>query len=356
MAGRPHARPHPGRSGEVRKEEFADARALYEEAIEIDRRLVTLTPTVERLQINFQLHLGLLGDVLVKLNDPEGARQAYDERLEIRRRLLALAPDNTSRQEDVSAGLDKVGDMMRQAGDLAGARKAFEEELEIDRQLYELDPNKKLYQENVVWSLRKLGDILQRQGDLAGARKTYQDAIDVDRKLALYYPGDLAVQNNIVSHLDHFAELLLKLGDADAARNAYGERFSAYVRLVDIRRQTYMRAGRTKPTESELVTALGHASWNAMLSNHPREAALYAEEAVKLDVTQTWIDVNRAHGYLFLGRYEEAKKIYEAAKRTPHRNDPKLTYLEYAKEDFDLLRRLKVTHPAVDRIRKDLGF
>jgi hypothetical protein len=59
-------------------------------------------------------------------------------------------------------------------------------------------------------------------------------------------PGNaLAVQNNIVSHLDHFAELLLKLGDGDAARNAYGERFSAYVRLVDIRRQTYMRAGRT---------------------------------------------------------------------------------------------------------------
>jgi tetratricopeptide (TPR) repeat protein len=340
----------------VRKEQFAEARKLYEEAIEIDRKLIAATPTVERLQTNFQLHLGLLGDVLLKLNDPEAARKAYEERLDIRRRLLDLAFDNTSRQEDVSAGLDKVGDMMRQAGDLAGARKMYEEELELDRKLYEIDPNKKSYQENIVWSLRKVGDIWERLGDLAAARKTYQEAVEVDRKLAAYYPSDLMVQNNVQSHLQQFAELLLKLNDSDAARNVYDERLSAYVRLVDIRRQNYMRAGRSKATEGELVSALGYASWNAVLSNRPREAVLYGDEAIKLDPTQGWIDINRAHGYLFLGRYDDAKKIYEAVKKLPHRTNPRLTLLEDAKEDFALLRRLHVTHPSMDLIQKDVGF
>ena len=50
------------------------------------------------------------------------------------------------------------------------------------------------------------------------------------------------------------------------------------------------------------------------------------------------------------------QRVTEAAKRLPHRTDPKLTSLEYAKEDFALLRRLHVMHPAMERIQKDLGF
>jgi tetratricopeptide (TPR) repeat protein len=339
-----------------RLKDLAGARAAYEEELGLRRRLAAAAPNDVQRQQDVVATLGLLGDVLAALGDKAAALKTFQDRLEIRRKLLTAAPGNADRQQDVSEALYRVGEAMRQAGDLAGARKTFDEMIEIDRKLYALNPNKREYLENLVGSLVRIGDLQRQQRDLNGARKSYQEAVELNRKRAAAYPTDAKVQNNVQSDLDTFAELLLEMDDVAAARKAFEEKFRAYELLVNIRRQAYLQSGKWKAAEDELVTTLGRASWSAMLANAPREAVIFGEEALRFDPTQLWIDINRAHGYLFLKRFEEAMKIYEAAKRAPHRSEPNLTYLIYVKEDFDQFRKLGITVPEMDIAQRQLGF
>ncbi|QOR61230.1 TIR domain-containing protein [Sulfurovum sp. ST-21] len=54
----------------------------------------------------------------------------------------------------------------------------------------------------------------------------------------------------------------------------------------------------------------GNLSWFQLLSGEYKEALKSAEEGLKLDPAQKWIETNLAHAKLFLGKYDEAKMIY----------------------------------------------
>ena len=78
---------------------------------------------------------------------------------------------------------------------------------------------------------------------------------------------------------------------------------------LKIQRQVY--ASRQDPTaKAALVNALGENSFYLLFNRRAEEAAARAEEALSLDPSAVWIETNRAHAYLFLGRYEQAKAIY----------------------------------------------
>ena len=103
-----------------------------------------------------------------------------------------------------------------------------------------------------------------------------------------------------------------------------------------------------------LVNAYGSASRSANLTGKPQEAADYAESALKGDPAQTWIDINRAHAYLLLGRFDEAKAIY-LAKKDLKTNNATETFADTIRNDFELLGRLSDV-PDLARMRKELGL
>jgi len=88
----------------------------------------------------------------------------------------------------------------------------------------------------------------------------------------------------------------------------------------------------------------------------PRLAVQYGEEAVKLDSSQTWLKVNLGHGYLFVGRYDDAKALYLATKDVRKQSDPKTTFVEDIKDDFALFRKLGIAIPDMGRIERELGL
>ena len=61
-----------------------------------------------------------------------------------------------------------------------------------------------------------------------------------------------------------------------------------------------------------------------------------------ITVSPSWIDLNRAHAYLFLGRFDEAKAIY-----LKHKGNKQL--LDDIKDDFALIQKLKLATPEIER-------
>jgi hypothetical protein len=162
------------------------------------------------------------------------------------------------------------------------------------------------------------------------------------------------VQDNYQSHADKLADLMLAIGDVAGARRAYNDRFSGLARLIELRRKAYV-GGRTKQTEDSLTSSLGDATWVGLLSNHPAEVVSYADEALRLDPGKRAVETNRATALLLSGRVAEARAIYDALKKIPHPRDPRLTWIEYVKDDLALLRRLGVTTPDMEAVARELG-
>jgi predicted Zn-dependent protease len=85
------------------------------------------------------------------------------------------------------------------------------------------------------------------------------------------------------------------------------------------------------------------------------EAAKWAEEALALDPSAVWIETNRAHAYLFLGRIDEAKAIYLDNKAIYLDNKDKRvpggrTFATAVIDDFEMFRKNGIDIPAMHEI------
>jgi tetratricopeptide (TPR) repeat protein len=109
-------------------------------------------------------------------------------------------------------------------------------------------------------------------------------------------------------------------------------------------------ANKNDSTKRDLVSALGSASAMALFNRDPSGAARYAEEANELMPPQAWIEVNRAHAYLLLGRFDAAQVIY----RRCITEDP--FYAEDVKEDFRVFRQRGVDVPSMGTIEREFGI
>jgi predicted Zn-dependent protease len=122
-----------------------------------------------------------------------------------------------------------------------------------------------------------------------------------------------------------------------------------------IRRRAASDPG-NRQARADLIDAMSKATRAALLSNHPQEVITLADELLKLDSGQLTVGINRAHALLLTGRIADAKSIYEEGRRTRHPNDPQLTWIEYVKEDFAMLRRLGLADANLEQVARELGI
>jgi len=122
------------------------------------------------------------------------------------------------------------------------------------------------------------------------------------------------------------------VGNPKAAVDATNERIAA------------LRAQK-KPDISDLASAYGSYAWIDVLAGSFDQAISNADIGFKDDPTQIWILGNKAHALLFLGRKDEAMKIYRdyAAKTVPNFNK---TFLALTLDDFIEFR--KRHYPGLD--------
>ena len=111
--------------------------------------------------------------------------------------------------------------------------------------------------------------------------------------------------------------------------------------------------GRPGPKTAD---ALGNLAWYALTARDFPGALAASERARALAVGQTWIETNRAHALVFLGRLEEARQIYRAHRGARLASETSRTWEDMLADDFEELRKRGLTHAAFDEIATELGL
>jgi tetratricopeptide (TPR) repeat protein len=326
------------------------ARAHYDEALAIDRKLMLRAPASEEHPRQAAIELTNIGDLQLDAGDKEGALELYQEAFELRGKLAASFPMLPIYQKDLAANLGKIGNLKSRLGDKEGALKTFERALKVHRQMIKSEFGAGSDDDYTNYSLALL-DVarLQRQlGNDAAALANYQQSLQTDNA---HPRRTLDWGRRLASTTGAIGDLQLKLGDVEAAKNSYANASSVQQHVVEAAGSDLSNTA----ARTAYVDDCGDGSWYALLSNQAQQAADLAEAALKLDPSKSWIDVNRAHAYLFLGRYDDAKAIYLKQKDTGNAASGRIT-ADIIRDEFALFRKLGLSIDAMEGMAKDLGI
>jgi len=119
------------------------------------------------------------------------------------------------------------------------------------------------------------------------------------------------------------------------------------VERVEICRLRYASV-QSDGNKSALVKALGSVSYGLLFVNRSTDALNAAKEALLLDPSAAWIETNRAHALLFLGRFDEAEAVYLEHQDKPL-SDTR-NFAEAVKADFVEFRKFGIDTPEMKRI------
>jgi tetratricopeptide (TPR) repeat protein len=103
----------------------------------------------------------------------------YEESLDISRRLAAKDPSNAQWQRDLSVCLGSVGDVLMAFGDLSAGRAVYEESLDIAKRLAAEDPSNAQWQRDLIRSYVRLGKIAEQRQQRGEAREAYDIALAI---------------------------------------------------------------------------------------------------------------------------------------------------------------------------------
>jgi tetratricopeptide (TPR) repeat protein len=323
------------------------ARAHYDEALAIDRNLMVRAPAREEHLRQAAIELTNIGNLQLDAGNKQDALRSYEEALDLRRKLAASYSLLPSYQRDLAESLGEIGNVKNKLGDTRAALEAYEEELKVRRQIVnpKFDPPFEDDYTDYFVALIEMARLQQQSGNDSGALASYQQGLQI--------ANDRSSRNEdwasrFVSTLAAIGDLQLKLGDVEAAKKSYADRAAERLQWVKIRCSNLRDA-------TAYIVDCGKGIWYALLSNRAQQAADLAEAALNLDPSKSWIDVNRAHAYLLLGRYDDAKAIYLKHKDTPSDLDGRMT-TDIIRDDFTQFRKLGLAIDAIDRMAKDLGL
>jgi predicted ATPase/class 3 adenylate cyclase len=171
--------------------DYVVARSFYEESLQIQRQLVD-QPGIGNL-------LFTLGIIAENQNDFELAHSLYQESLE----RLQVSGD----QYFTSYLLNSFGSLAEKQGDFETAQTFYQQSLEIRQQLGD--------RQGLAYSFSSFGTLAEKQGNYEIAQSRFQDALQIQRELGDQYGIALSLRN-----LGSVAE---RQNDLDRARAFYME-------------------------------------------------------------------------------------------------------------------------------------
>jgi tetratricopeptide (TPR) repeat protein len=209
----------------------------------------------------------------------------------IRESVLMVDPKNGECRCDVGTNYTEISEVYNDWGRKDGWVKSLDLEVQVNR------------------------EVLQKQPD--SAQKQYNLAASLERRAKATERTNETKYELAVADLIETATLLRPLKDSKDFPDA----------------------------KDRLIFNLGILSNDALFVKKDEVALAAAEEALALDPSQLWIATNKAHGLMFLGRIEEARRLYLANKEWER---------EIAK-DFVELREFGRSDPLMDQILAELG-
>lgn len=184
---------------------------------------------------------------------------------------------------------------------LTNALHAHVESRAVDLQLAKDDSDAER-QRSLIWTEYYVGRDYMRLKEFATAREYYQGSVKAAEKAVLLDQSDSSRREvsdayRMLSYLEEEAD------QYQAALKANDIRIEAVKSLA-------LRPNALDSDKVLLAEAYGSRSAIEIYLGHFDRAIAAANTGMKLDPKQTWIQINLADANLFLGNFEEAKKIY----------------------------------------------
>jgi tetratricopeptide (TPR) repeat protein len=328
------------------------ARASYDEALALDRRLAALEPDREDHPRQIAIELVKIGDMQLQQWEKAAAVKSYNDALQVRSKLVEEYFLLPIYHRDLSTIYTKLADLESHSNDMRGAIADYQNSLRVDRQITTLPFGTTGFdQENISIDLDRIGETQVKLGDFKNGRKSFDESLENDRRMARGGYDKLELQRRMSKTLFEIADLQLGTGDIAGARRSYSEAFAANQQSINI-----LAAAQNSGSMNDYWDAVDATAWSGILAGKPDQVTKLAEDGLKMDPSQVRLDIRRAHAYLLLGRYEEAKAIYLAREKVPLKPHRIQTFAHVIKADFAVLRRLGVAVSDIDRMAREIGI
>jgi len=337
----------------VGKKEFGEAMEAYRQSIDIYERLAKAHPQDISLRRSLSTTYQSTARALLALGRQDEALKMSVDGLDIMKDLAASDRDYPSWRILLSSAHDNLGDVLRAQRKTEEALKAYRDSVAALEQPLP-DPTDELPQLLIAETLWKIAGLTPDPRTDGTRAIGILEGLDAHGRLSARDKRSLERWKAALAKV----EILLGIQrDDTAAQTAFDRRdYSA----------AFERSNSASAAAEKLETGergapgidtgrrLGQLSWFALFARRFDDALAVAERGLALDRAATWIETNRAHALMFLGRAEEAKALYLALKGT-HVAENNKAWEEVIADDFAEFQKADLTHPQMEEIRRLLG-
>jgi tetratricopeptide (TPR) repeat protein len=331
---------------------LAGALDAYKAALAIRERLAKSDPSNARCKGCLAILQNKIGDLLQAQGNLADALDAYKVALAIFERLATSDPSNAGWQGDLATLQNDIGDVLQAQGNLAGALEAYKVALAIFERQAKSDPSNATWKVGLATLQNNIGAVLKTQGKLADALEAYNASLTIVEHLAKSDPSDAAWQRVLSQSLTNVASVQMATGKLEDALANYDKALAVAEKLASIIEAAEIKSGGKagRATASEL----GSVSWCALFARDYAKALSSADRALTIAPNELWIQTNRAHALMLLGRIQEARALYvsHSSETIPGANKP---WRQAVLEDFVELQNAGLKNVLIPEIEAVFG-
>jgi tetratricopeptide (TPR) repeat protein len=329
---------------------FDDALAAYRAATAVMERLATAEPGEEHWQDDLAAALDKIGDLALDQDSLDDALKVFRESLAIRARLADTDQADPRRQFRLATSHERVGDVYRAQKKREDALDAYQKSRAIFERLAAADPDSAQRQRDLWISYHRLASVLSGPPEkLAEALTLYRDSLAIAERQAGRDGNDIRWQHDLAVTHERIGDVLDEQDNLDDAAAAYRASLTVREWLAEAAPDDADRRRELLGT----VGKLGDLAYKLLLAGQFAAALECADQAIALAPEQIWIQTNRAHALMFLGRVDDARALY--LRYRGERLEGDRSWEAVVIEDFAELRRAGHTHRIMREIETLFG-
>jgi hypothetical protein len=288
----------------AQKQTRAEAVKFYSDAVTTGEKLVkSAADTSNRVKLEDEV--ASLARVHKLLGHRKEARDGFDRFLSLVAERAAKEPSSGS-ASDLSLAYQTRADFNAHQNDKAAALSDYKKSREW---LLKSNQSSGGVQRRIGVISRLIADLESGLGNSADGKRDYEQGCAATEKAISIYqkdpPDSYATQRALAIAYEDLAFGRLGLGDRKSADEYLDKALLAARAAVNITNQSIAKKS-TSDLKKQLVNAYGSLAWTEVLNNHAKDAMQCAQEALRLDRAQPWINGNLAHAYLLLNQPDQA--------------------------------------------------
>ena len=256
--------------------DFRTARAAYDEALSIQRRLITAQPREPEYPSDMsQCYVSLASLAEHCDRDIPGAIRYLEQALDLQKKVVSTHPTVTLYLLDLSV---TYYNLAYQCSNLPGhpdVVKWYRESIAVAERLTELDPENVDFQDRLGKAVNNLGYNLYGQGETDEAVQQYSRAIEIHRRV-------LATGTNVPSHRAPLGVALENLGVVQVSQQKTTEALASFEAALAIRQKLAVDNPTAPDNQDNLAGCLTRTAWVLLRLGRTAEARIQCERAVAL--------------------------------------------------------------------------